>query len=153
MTPTNLLLVRDACATVILGMGAPAHSEHREAVWNRVRAVREVEGTLRNFLVRPLPAEEDLETAYYGDGIGMKSVVQIWTGYCGIEDDADGPMISDDMRQLYYHLSDSGTDPTVNGIVHWIPLGWTYENETPGKVWGYHAFLCSFLASDENATL
>jgi hypothetical protein len=71
MTPTNLLLVRDACATVILGMGAPAHSEHREAVWNRVRAVREVEGTLRNFLVRPLPAEEDLETAYYGDGIGM----------------------------------------------------------------------------------
>lgn len=152
MNRTNLLLVREATASVILGMGTPAHSERQDQTWNRVRSIKEVQGaSVRNFLVRPLPSEEVVDDLY-GDGYARRSVVQIWTSYCGIEDDADGAMIDDDSRQLYYHLVHSGTHPQSTGIIRWVPLGWVYEDETPGKSWGYHAFACTFLASDENAT-
>lgn len=153
MTPTNLLAIREATAALILGMGSPAHEVDRDRTWNRVRSVKEVQGAaVRNFLVRPLPSDENGERNY-GDGYTRSSLVQIWTSYGGLADDDDGVMISDDARQIYYHLVHAGTDPQMSGVEAWIPQGWTYEDETPGKVWGYHAFLCLFLASDENASL
>lgn len=151
MDRTNLLEIREATASLILGMGTPAHPERQDQTWNRVRSVKDVPGAVRNFLVRPMPSEE-VTDGIYGDGYERVSVVQIWTGYSGIEDDADGAMISDDARQLYYHLVHSGTDPQTTGIRCWVPLPWVYEDDTPGKVWGYHQFLCYFLASDENAS-
>lgn len=146
MTPTTLLAVREAVATIILAT-VPSHAEHRDAIWSRVRAIKDVPGGLRTFLVRPLPADETTD-GIYGDGYEMVSVIQIWASYAGIEDDADGVMITADLRQLYNRLVLSATDAAVTGIVKWIPIGWTYEDETPGKVWGYHAFACHFLASD-----
>lgn len=152
MVRSNLLRVREACATIILGIGTPAHPERQDAVWSRVRSIKDVPGGLRTFLVRSLASEEVTEDLY-GDGYARASIIQIWTSYAGCPDDDDGPLIDDDSRQLYYHLESSGTDPETPGVIRWVPVGWTYEDETPGKVWGYHAFLCTFLASDENATV
>lgn len=150
LTPTTLLAVREGCAAVITAMGTPAHAEYQDAPWNRVRSVKEVPGAMRNYLIRPLPSDEVTETHPYGDGYTRVSTIQIWTSYANLADDEDGVVISDDARQLYYHL-DSNRAAQPDGVIHWVPVGWTYEDETPGKVWGYHAFQVYFLASDENA--
>lgn len=143
---TTLLTLRDAIAETILAI-SPSYAERRDQTWHRVRSIREVaEGAPRTFMVRCLASTEDTEK-WYGDGLGAGSIVQVWTSYMGVEDDGDGPMIDEDGRQIYTHLA-SIVDPTTSGLISFQPLGWSYEDETPGKVRGFHGLLMSFIQSD-----
>lgn len=148
MQATTLLAAREVIATAVLSLnGRITHPEHRDHLWNRVRSIKDIDGAaLRNFLVRCLPATEATD-GIYGDGREVDSVIEIWTCYGGIEDDADGPMIDADARQLYLALVET-LDPANDGISAFTPTGWVYEDDAPGKVYGYHTFVLRFLHSD-----
>ncbi len=146
MTPTTLYAIREVVAAAILAI-TPDHPEHQDARWNRVRSINDVQGnSLRNFLVRLLPSTETSES-FYGDGESHEADLQVWACYGGLEDDADGPMIDEDARQLYHRLVLT-IDPANPGIEAYTPIGWTYEDDAPGHVYGYHLFRVRFLAAD-----
>jgi len=146
MIHTTLLAIREVVAEAVLGID-PSFPEYTETEWNRVKAIRDTTGALRNFFVRLLPSRETTES-FYGDGISKESELQIWVGYDGLPDDEDGPMVDEDGRQLYLALV-ATIDPTNNGIEAYTPTGWVYEVEDPGHVVGYHSFVVRFLSSDE----
>lgn len=153
MTPTTPLLVREAIAAAVLTI-TPDHADSQDLRWNRVRSVRECQGTaVRNFMVRLMPSEE-LTDSFFGDGRTVGAVVQIWTCYGGLPDDDDGIIIDSDRRQLYLALVDT-VDPTAepssgqSGIQSYTPAGWVYEDDTPGKVYGHHDFVVRWLESGD----
>lgn len=149
MQASTLLAMREAVATAIAGiLGSQSHAERRDERWHRVRAIADVaSASPRTFMVRCMASVVD-ETGLYGDGMAAASLVQVWTSYAGLPDDDDGPMIDEDGRQIYCRLS-AILDPTTPGLIAFQPQGWVYEDEAPGKVWGYHALLMTFLQSDD----
>lgn len=146
MTPTTQRALREAIATAIEGI-EPAEDNHPSDPWKRTRQVKDCQGPgPRTFMVRFLPAVR-AEDGFSGDGFDVDADLEIWTSYVGLPDDDDAPTIDDDARQLYSTLVDL-RDPITNGLSPAVHVGWVYENDTPGLVWGYHLFRVRYLVAD-----
>jgi hypothetical protein len=148
MQTTTQLALREILATTIEAT-TPGDDFLPTEVWKRVRGVREIEGPgIRTFLLRTLPGEP-VQDGIYGDGMEWRCEVQVWTSYAGLADDEDGPIIDEDSRQLYCRMVDM-IDPTTDGFVAVEPaFGWQYEDDAPGKAYGYHRYLVRYLVSDQ----
>jgi len=147
MQPTTQLRIREVVATAIEAI-TPIDENRPTEVWRRVRAIKDVPGpAIRTFLVRSLPGEA-VQDGLYGDGWEQSAVFQIWTSYMGLGDDDDAPAIDEDGRQLYCTLVDL-IDPQTDGLIAVVAGGWQYEDDLPGKSWGFHSFTIRYLVSDQ----
>lgn len=146
MTPTTQRILREAFATAIAAI-EPTDENHPTFRWHRVRGVKEVPGGVRTFLVRFLPGAA-VEDGLFGDGWEQIAECQIYASYGDLGDDDDGPTIDEDGRQLYCTLVDL-IDPQTDGLCPVVYLGWDYEEDQPGKVWGCHKFNVRYLVADQ----
>lgn len=149
MRHTTLLRLREVFAEAVLTLnGRQSYEDHRDAVWHRVHQIKDVPSTAaRTFFLRLTPGEVVGEDGFSGDGWDQEAILEIWTSYCGLEDDEDGPIIDEDKRQLYCLFVDLA-DPVNDGLHPVKLLPWTYEIDEPGKVYGYHSFLVRYLVAD-----
>lgn len=147
MTPTTLRALRVSIDSIIESV-TPDHPDLVDHPWARVRAIDDLRGpAIRAFMSRFLVGNW-VEDGIFGAGHESMAELRIYTGYIGLPQDEDGGIIDADRRQLTVALLDS-VDPVITGLIHAAYSGWTYEDETPGSVWGYHSFEIRWLAADD----
>lgn len=123
----------------------PSHDEYQDQRWRPVQSVNDVAGgDVRGFFVWLRPSDGNA-AGIFGHGIGRGAEMRVYTNY-GALADAESSIIDEDYLQLYHALQ-ARLDPTVPGLimVEMDDGGFTFNDDTPGHVWGYHTFRVEYL--------
>lgn len=145
MPTTTQRALRTALIPVITAI-TPEHTYKLAERWRPVQSVSDVPGGLRTFYLHMMPGDDNY-AGCWGGGREKACELRVYTGYGSLDESDHEGQIDEDASNLFLAL-DYVRDPQVAGLWSVRTLGWQYEEDVDGSVWGYHAFEIGYLVDD-----
>lgn len=147
MPTTTASALRASLVSTVAAI-SPTNAYKRGSLWRPVQSVSDVPGgAVRNFYLRIEPGT-DFYDGVWGDSREKAAEMRIYTCYASLDEtDLEG-VIDEDSSNLFVAF-DYRRDPQIAGFWDVRTVGWSFEDDTPGHVWGYHLFDIRYLVSHE----
>ena len=151
MNPTTLRTVAADLAATIRTI-TPDYPLYQDKPWSLVPVVKEVPGVILRLASCEWDPPVPVLDGIYGSGIEHITTLRVFANYGGLPDETDqdvhAEIVSSDAQQLWLAL-EARQDPQLDGLIAVTPTGWSFEDDTPGKLWGSHDFDVRLLLSHD----